>query len=184
MKPGYTAFKPLTIFEGIKGLKFGNRKRSHFKTCASHVIKDEGASFPHLKSGQWVLKGPLRETHLCPFQFGGHSGHVLHSCLENLKGKKCADWLHWQWGTEWVSAWRSLHPEKIVRVVDAGIFMTGQIWAMCEREPACGFCRSCPRRLTWSENKADLSWEKLEAEPASYGLGERGIEMNYNCGGA
>lgn len=30
MKPGYTAFKFLTILGGIKGLKFGNRKEETF----------------------------------------------------------------------------------------------------------------------------------------------------------
>lgn len=51
MKFGYIVFKFFIIFEGIKGLKFGNRKRSYFKTCVFYVIKDEGVLFFYFKFG-------------------------------------------------------------------------------------------------------------------------------------
>lgn len=65
---------------------------------------------------------------MCPFQFGGHSGHGFHFCLETLNGEKRADWLCSKWSMDSVAAWSSLHPKKTVAVVDAGIFMINQTW--------------------------------------------------------
>lgn len=91
---------------------------------------------------------------MCPFQFGGHSGHGFHFCLETLKGEKCADWLCWKWSIELVAPWSSLHPKKIIGVVDTGILMINQTWS-CARESQCAFCMA-PADLKWKRSRSQL----------------------------
>lgn len=94
---------------------------------------------------------------MCPFQFGWHSGHGFHFCLETLKGEKCADWLCWKWSLESVAPWSSLHPRKIIGVVDTGIFMINQTWP-CARESQCALYTAPAYRtdLKWKQSRSQL----------------------------
>lgn len=51
MKSDFEAFEVLTIFEGIKGLEFGNIKEETFEMGVSRVTGGE-SSVPPLEPGQ------------------------------------------------------------------------------------------------------------------------------------
>lgn len=108
MNLNYSVFKLLTIFKEIKGLK-------REKKCVSHMTEAEGAPIPHLKPRTIGSGKPPRRDSYVPLSVGRTLfGHMSHSCLQNLNGKKPVDRLCWQKDLEQVAKWSSLHPRKLL----------------------------------------------------------------------